>query len=76
MIVLKKSLIQWFIIATSVLLVACGGSDEDDVEQVVLNVTLAQGSSWQQDLDLGNFAAIISAPQHVSIPTIDANFPQ
>lgn len=64
MIVLKKSLIQWLIIATSVLLVACGGSDEDEVEQVVLNVTLAQGSSWQQDLDLGNFAAIISAPQH------------
>lgn len=52
------------LVLVNMLLTACGGSDSDNIEEVVLSVSLNQGSTWQQDLELGNFAAITSSPQH------------
>lgn len=52
------------LIAVSLLLTACGGSETNSVEEVVLDVSLNQGTTWQQELELGNFAAITLSPQH------------
>lgn len=52
------------LIAVSFMLAACGGSETNSVEEVVLDVSLNQGSTWQQELELGNFAAITLSPQH------------
>lgn len=52
------------LIAATLLLNACGGNESERIEEITLNVSLNQGGTWQQELELGSFAAITTTPQH------------
>lgn len=52
------------LITTTLLLNACGGSESERIEEITLNVSMDQGGIWQQDLELGSFAAITTPPKH------------